>query len=805
MGGPSGPLFLWGERMAVGGALVGALRVTLGLDSAQFEAGTKRARNIAKRDATEIQRIMGGVKASFAGLATAATAGTLIAAGKRALDYAANLGEVAAAAGITTKELQEYQYAASQVGIEQEEMVKLLSKLTKTMGEAAAGGRSQVATFRELGIALQDANGRFYTAGEVIPKIAEAMKRIESPAERARILTDLFGKSGQKLETLLAGGAQGVNELRDAAHRLGIVLSDEQIQKADQTADRLEELKKVLEARIAGVVSDNAQAIYDLANAMAQAASAAGQFFTNMKGVERLQRDQGWAAGFFASWGEQATAADPKKYTAMRIKQLQQATATRKRLEQQASDRGFTGSFARTKLPKARADEMEALRLLNAARQDPAYQAWLKSERAGRPAAPVPQGGLPVASGGGGGSGRGGGGRERDRTAEYLERFNREMESLKDEQLQLEIDQTQSLDQRAQLEAQRIMNEREAYKIDIDNRVKAGELNAAQAEKLKVAIEQIAADKQTLMWNEINAQKLEEQQRLADVSFDIREDALRLELDSARTQEERRAIETRLLDIEYEREKAALDHLKALYTLGKVTMAEVDAAEDRFNAMGQARGGREAAIRRNTMGPLEQYLDSLPKSAAELNEAYQQVAADGLQSLNDGIVDAIMNAKNLGDVFKNVANQIIADLLRIAVQRSITEPLANALFGGGQGGSGGGGLFASIGKLFGAGGSMGPATDQPPGLAKGGSFMVGGNPGIDRNMLSLNGIPQVRVSAGERVRVTKPGQGGDAAPVQIVPSPYFDVVVDGRVVQTGGGLMRNQTQTASRRGRQRLA
>lgn len=76
--------------------------------------------------------------------------------------------------------------------------------------------------------------------------------------------------------------------------------------------------------------------------------------------------------------------------------------------------------------------------------------------------------------------------------------------------------------------------------------------------------------------------------------------------------------------------------------------------------------------------------------AAELNAAYEDVAVSGLRSLNDGLTEAIMGSKSLGDVFKNVANQIIADLIRIAVQQAIVRPIAEALFGGKSGKSGGG-------------------------------------------------------------------------------------------------------------------
>jgi hypothetical protein len=54
---------------------------------------------------------------------------------------------------------------------------------------------------------------------------------------------------------------------------LGIVLSDEQIQQADRTADKIEALETVLKAKIAGYVADNADSILNLADAIEKLAS----------------------------------------------------------------------------------------------------------------------------------------------------------------------------------------------------------------------------------------------------------------------------------------------------------------------------------------------------------------------------------------------------------------------------------------------------------------------------------------------------------------------------------------------------
>lgn len=86
----------------------------------------------------------------------------------------------------------------------------------------------------------------------------------------------------------------------------------------------------------------------------------------------------------------------------------------------------------------------------------------------------------------------------------------------------------------------------------------------------------------------------------------------------------------------------------------------------------------------------------------------------GLESLNNGIVDAVMGVESLGSVFKKVANQIIADLLRIAIQRAIIEPLTKLLSGAG----GGNPLGSFLGGLF----ADGAAFDKAQRFANGGTF-----------------------------------------------------------------------------------
>lgn len=247
---------------------VGTMLVTLGLDSANYTRGLAQAGTQARGFAATTSQMSSTVKGAIVGMLGAFSVGSITQMISKGLDYASALGEQAQQLGVTTRSLQEYRYAATQVGLSQEEMDGALAKLTRTLGTSPE-------KFDALGISIRDANGHIRDAGDIMPELADALTRMEDPATRAATLVDIFGRSGQKLAPLLAEGAAGVNNLRDAARSMGIVLSSDQIQQADAAADKLTALKTVLDARIAGTVADNATAILQLADALGKVADFA--------------------------------------------------------------------------------------------------------------------------------------------------------------------------------------------------------------------------------------------------------------------------------------------------------------------------------------------------------------------------------------------------------------------------------------------------------------------------------------------------------------------------------------------------
>jgi hypothetical protein len=313
------------------------------------------------------------------------------------------------------------------------------------------------------------------------------------------------------------------------------------------------------------------------------------------------------------------------------------------------------------------------------------------------------------------------------------------------------------------------------------------------------AVAQTRADQLVALNNQvaeerIRAVRLREERRL----FDEREAVLERQLDLdrtdletmaemerlsgqlAETREAQRDSALRELDLSTEMERIQLrsvieaaERLTALEALGQATREEVAAAQDaaeiarrRLGALNGQEAAQRQLINRQFESPRERYLRDINRVGNEMNDAMDQVAIDGFERLNDELADAVTGFLNLGGVAGRVLNQIITDLLRIAIQQQLIRPLANALFGGGGKGSGGS-FFSFLGTMFGAGGGLTPKTAAPfggatgtglKGFASGGTMLLGGQSGSDRNTLSLNGEPIARVSAGERMTITPQGK-----------------------------------------------
>ena len=117
--------------------------------------------------------------------------------------------------------------------------------------------------------------------------------------------------------------------------------------------------------------------------------------------------------------------------------------------------------------------------------------------------------------------------------------------------------------------------------------------------------------------------------------------------------------------------------------------------------------------------PLEKYKDSIKS----VDWSMEQMAANGLKSMEDGLTNFIMGTGNAADAFKSMARSIVSDLIRMQIQQSITGPLSGllqgmSLFGGAP--------MTSAGATPGVSSVGGPIAPVPSFNMEGGGYTGSG-------------------------------------------------------------------------------
>ena len=167
-----------------------------------------------------------------AGAALAGLAGMAVKAGETADE----INTLSKQTGIATDTIQKMQYASDLIDVDMETAVKAVAKLKKGLDKNED-------TLVSMGVAVRDANGQYRDMESIFMNTVAALSKIENEVERDKIAMDLFGKSADELAGYIDDGGQAFRELSQQAEQKGLIISDEDLQRANEFNDKLDELK----------------------------------------------------------------------------------------------------------------------------------------------------------------------------------------------------------------------------------------------------------------------------------------------------------------------------------------------------------------------------------------------------------------------------------------------------------------------------------------------------------------------------------------------------------------------------------
>lgn len=204
---------------------IASLRVALEADSSKLRKGLDKAKQ-------SVARLAGATLAAGAGI------GALVSKGLNSADA---LQKLSLRTGASVEALSVLEHAGALADVSLSGLERGFVNMNRAIGEANDGTAAQADAFKALGIPLEQLSR--LKPEQQFGLIADALNRVESESERARLGNDIFGGQYRKLLPLLKGGSEGLRQAAEEASKLGVVLSTEAANGAAEANDAMARLQ----------------------------------------------------------------------------------------------------------------------------------------------------------------------------------------------------------------------------------------------------------------------------------------------------------------------------------------------------------------------------------------------------------------------------------------------------------------------------------------------------------------------------------------------------------------------------------
>ena len=183
---------------------------------------------------------------------TAFAAGTVYAM-KKAAEYGDRIDKMSQKIGMSRKAFQEWDYIMSQNGGNVETLQMGFKTLVTQIEGVQKGSKDSINAFRALGVSVKDNNGHFRVADDVFNDTIRALQKIKDPTQKMILANRLFGRSAAELRPLLNQEAEAIDELREKANQMGLIISEEDVKNAVKFSDTMDTFSRVFQAKFASV------------------------------------------------------------------------------------------------------------------------------------------------------------------------------------------------------------------------------------------------------------------------------------------------------------------------------------------------------------------------------------------------------------------------------------------------------------------------------------------------------------------------------------------------------------------------
>lgn len=128
---------------------------------------------------------------------------------------------------IATEDLQAYMYAAELVDVSTSTLTSSMARNVRSMNSASDGTGAVAEAYAQLGVAVTDADGNLRDSQTVYWELIDALGQVDDYTQRDALSMQIFGRSAQDLNSLIAVGSEGMQTYAQQARDAGAILDGE--------------------------------------------------------------------------------------------------------------------------------------------------------------------------------------------------------------------------------------------------------------------------------------------------------------------------------------------------------------------------------------------------------------------------------------------------------------------------------------------------------------------------------------------------------------------------------------------------
>tara|TARA_S200002703_G_scaffold8596_1_gene8661 strand:+ start:2860 stop:4932 length:2073 start_codon:yes stop_codon:yes gene_type:complete len=203
------------------------------------------------------------------GIAAAVGVGGLGLLVKNSLDGIDKISKLSRTLGISVEDLRKLELAANLSGIELNTLARGVRTLNKGMVDFIKDGTGEaVDAFEALGISADELNQIAGDQFRVLELVAQRLDQVENSALRSSIAQELFGGRASELLLVLEDGGRELAKISKEAKTFGLILSTQAAQGVEEANDSVTRLLSVFKGLTDTITAALAPAITHLANTM---------------------------------------------------------------------------------------------------------------------------------------------------------------------------------------------------------------------------------------------------------------------------------------------------------------------------------------------------------------------------------------------------------------------------------------------------------------------------------------------------------------------------------------------------------